>query len=234
MSIPNYDYMTPTGDEFLEYDFDENRYVPTLGGVKANAYVNLEQRWGSKSNAQCYLDLLSRVVNEVILGYKDQKYRLKMQYWLAHSKQARLELIKLFNDAVWYNRRDGGFMMAYNSGANLNQGKLIEFGVDKAVSSIAHQEIKNTVFGTRYLTVDINEKEDFSTLTDLLTYLFSENYITQDQADIVTESEDLNDLPHNDDYYLIQLPNEHYLFTNIKSINKYVSQMKKYNANGDW
>ena len=125
--------------------------------------------------------------------------------------------------------------MAYNSGANLNQGKLIEFGIDKACSSIAKQMLKNTTLGSRYLTVDINEKEIYTSLATLLVYLVSESYITQDEADVVTASEDLNDLPLSEDYQLIELENDRYLFTNIKSIKKYVENMKKYNTlDGDW
>ena len=87
-------------------------------------------------------------------------------------------------DGAWYNRRDGGFMMAYNSGANLNQGKLIEFGLDKALSPIAKQIVMNSYLGSRFLPYDINDKEVFDDFDALLVYLVSEAYITQVQADL--------------------------------------------------
>ena len=235
MAIPTYDFLEkPYDDSVLEYDHNEHRYVPLVAGIKANAYVNLEREWTTANNAQCYLDLVGRVVYEVILSYKDQKYRQEMQYYLSHSKEARIELIKLFSDSVWYNRRDGGFMMAYNSGANLNQGKLIEFGIDKAVSSIATQTIKNTIFGTKHMKYDINSKEEFDDLESLLAYLVTEEYITQEESDAIAEDEDYTQIPSHSKYTIIQLLDDSYLFTYLDTLKDAVSNMKIYNANGDW
>ena len=236
MAIPTYDKLTaPLVDKFMAYDFNEHRYIALVDGILKDAYVNLIIDWGTKENAQSYLDLVSRVIYEVILSYKDEKYKNTMLYYMAHSKKMRREIQKIFNDSIWYNRRDGGFMMAYNTGANLNQGKLIEFGIDKAISSIAHQIIRNSPLGTRYMTVDINEKQTFASLTTLLAYLVSESIITSDESDVVTASEDLNDLPYTEDYQLITLENDRYLYTNIKSIKSYVELMWIYdNANGTW
>lgn len=236
MAIPTYDVLAiPSVDTFMTYDVNEHRYIALVDGVLKDAYVDLLTDWGSKENAQSYLDLVSRVIYETILSFKDEKYKNTMLYYMAHSKKMRREIQKIFYDTVWYNRRDGGFMMAYNSGANLNQGKLIEFGIDKAISSIARQIIKNSPLGTRYMTVDINEKQIFSSLTTLLAYLVSESIITSDESDVVTLSEDLNDLPYTEDYQLIALENDRYLYTNIKSIKSYVEAMWIYdNANGTW
>ena len=72
MAIPSYDFLEkPYDDEFMEYDYDENEYVPLVDGIKANAYVALEREWGTEANAQVYLDLMRKVVYEVILSYKD-------------------------------------------------------------------------------------------------------------------------------------------------------------------
>ena len=236
MAIPTYDFVTkPEKDDFMEFDFTEHRFVPLVDGISKDAYVNLVTDWGTKENAQSYLDLLSRVVTETILSFKDEKYKNTMLYYMAHSKKMRLEIQKIFYDTVWYNRRDGGFMMAYNTGANLNQGKMIEFGIDKAISPIARQMIKNSPLGTRYMTVDINEKQIFDSLTTLLAYLVTEEYITSDESDVVGASEDLNDLPYTEDYQLVELENDRYLFTNIKSIESYVENMYIYDtANGTW
>ena len=236
MAIPTYDILAkPTADTFMTYDVNEHRYIALVDGILKDAYVNLLTDWGSKENAQSYLDLVSRVVYETILSFKDEKYKNTMLYYMAHSKKMRREIQKIFNDTIWYNRRDGGFMMAYNSGANLNQGKLIEFGIDKAISSIARQIVKNSPLGTRYMTVDINQKQIFESLTTLLAYLVTESIITSDESDIVTASEDLNDLPYTEDYQLVALENDRYLYTNIKSIKSYVELMWIYdNANGTW
>ena len=236
MAIPTYDILErPLIDASMEYDVNEHRYVPLVEGVLKDAYVNLIVDWRTKENAQSYLDLVSRVIYETILSFKDEKYKTTMLYYMAHSKKMRIEIQKIFYDSVWYNRRDGGFMMAYNSGANLNQGKLIEFGIDKAISSIARQIVKNSPLGTRYMTVDINDKQVFASLATLLAYLVSEEYITSDESGVVTASEDLNDLPYTEDYQLITLENDRYLFTNIKSIKEYTESMYIYDSsNGTW
>ena len=236
MSIPTNDFLTiPLTDDFLDYDFNESRYLAKVAGITKDSYVNLVIDWGTPENAQSYLDLLSRVVIETILSFKDEKYKMPMLYYMSHSKKMRIELQKIFADSVWYNRRDGGFLMAYNSGANLNQGKMIEFGIDKALSSIAKQIIKNSPLGTRYMTVDINEKQIFSSLETLLSFLVSEGYISSDEKDVVTASEDLNDLPYTEDYQLVTLENDRYLFTNIKSIKSYIADRWIYdNSSGTW
>ena len=236
MAIPTYDILTaPLVDTKMAWDFEEHRYVPLVDGILKDSYVNLVTDWKTKENAQSYLDLLSRVVTETILSFKDEKYKNTMLYYMGHSKKARKEIQKIFYDTVWYNRRDGGFMMAYNTGANLNQGKMIEFGIDKAISSIAKQIIKNSPLGTKYMTVDINEKQIFVSLATLLSFLVSEGIITSTESDVVTASEDINDLPYTEDYQLLALENDRYLYTNIKSIKSYVEKMWIYdNSNGTW
>jgi hypothetical protein len=236
MAIPTYDFLEiPLDDKNMVFDFNEHRYIPLVDGILKNSYVNLVTDWKTKTNAQSYLDLLSRVVTETILSFKDEKYKNTMLYYMSHSKKMRKEIEKIFYDSIWYNRRDGGFMMAYNTGANLNQGKMIEFGIDKALSSIARQMVKNSPLGTRYMTVDINEKQIFVDLTTLLAYLVSEGYIDNAESTVVTASEDLNDLPYTEDYQLVALENGRYLFTNIKSIKSYVEHMWIYdNVNGTW
>ena len=236
MAIPTYDKLErPYNDSFMEFDYKEHRYVALVDGILQQAYVNLVVDWQTKENAQSYMDLVSRVIYETILSYKDERFKETMLYYMAHSKKMRAEIYKIFCDTVWYNRRDGGFMMAYNTGANLNQGKLIEFGIDKALSPIAHQIVRNTPLGTRYMAIDINEKQIFDSLSALTAFLVSEGYISTEEEAIVTESEDLNDLPYTENYQLVSLENDRYLFTNINSIKSYIEQMKIYdNANGTW
>lgn len=236
MAIPTYDILErPYADNYMQWDNKEHRYIPLVDGILKDAYVNLIVDWGKKENAQSYLDLVSRVIYETILSYKDERFKVSMLYYMAHSKKMRAEIYKIFCDTVWYNRRDGGFMMAYNTGANLNQGKLIEFGIDKALSPIAHQIIRNSELGTRYMTVDINEKQIFASLTALTTFLNGEGYISTEDVENVLESESINDLPYTEDYQLVELENDRYLFTNIKSIKSYIEKMWIYdNVNGTW
>jgi len=230
--MESYDYLEkPYDDDLMVYDYDEKRYVLLADGTTKYSYLNLVKDWGTKDNAQCYLDLVSRVVYEVALSMKDQKYRLKEAYYLSHSKEARELMLRLFSDTVWYNRRDGGFMMAYNSGANLNQGKLIEFGIDKAISPIAKQLIKNSILGTRYFTIDINTKIKFADLDALLVYLVANTYLTQLEAD---EVETLADLPYNEAYDAFLLDSGEYLFTDLETLSKAVLTMKKNSTTGTW
>jgi hypothetical protein len=233
MGIPTLDFLDkPQDDGMLQYDYVEQRYVPLVEGIKNNYYVNLVVDWKTVENAQSYLDLVSRVVNEIILSYKDPKFVEHMRYYLAHSKKARIELQKLYGDTAWYNRRDGGFMMAYNSGANLNQGKLIEFGIDKAVSNIATQIIKNSYFASRYLPVDINTKIKYDTFDELKAHLVSESLITQTQADNATA---ISDLPYSSSYDIDYIEYEDkYLFTDLLTLRKAVANKRIYNQNGTW
>lgn len=233
MAIPTHDKLSkPYATEEMIYDYNEQRYIPTTEGIAQHAYINLIVDWKTAENAQSYLDLLSRVIYETILSMKDSKYRTSMLYYLAHSKKARNELFKIMQDGAWYNRRDGGFMMAYNSGANLNQGKLIEFGLDKALSPIAKQIVMNSYLGSRFLPYDINDKEVFDDFDALLVYLVSEAYITQVQADEMTT---LEDLPYDRRYSVYIELSGKYIFTDLRTLAKAVENMKIYNpTNGTW
>lgn len=233
MAIPNNDFIqVPYNDQDLIYDVVNHRYVATVDVVMRSSYVNLINDWGSEENAQSYLDLMSNVIYDVILSKKPSEQKLLMQYYLSHSKYARNEILNLFLDTVWYNRRDGGFMMAYNSGANLNQGKLIEFGLDKALSPIAKQIVMNSYLGSRFLPYDINDKEVFDDFDALLVYLVSEAYITQVQADLM---ETLEDLPYDRRYSVYIELSGKYIFTDLRTLAKAVENMKIYNpTNGTW
>lgn len=197
MAIPSYDLIDkPYKDKMLDYDYYNHRYVPTLEGIRETAYVDLIEVWRTQENAQSYLDLLSQVVYDVILsGIDGSKNRDKLLYYMAHSKEIRVFLIDLFQDSVWYNQRDGGFMMAYNSGANLNQGKLIEFGIDKALSVIAQQKLKNTNLGNRVVKYNLNDFYYFDDLDNLKVFLVDKGIIDNE-----FELENLEQVPKNPEY----------------------------------
>lgn len=218
MAIPNNDFIqVPYNDQDLIYDVVNHRYVATVDVVMRGSYVNLINDWGSEENAQSYLDLMSNVIYDVILSKKPSEQKLLMQYYLSHSKYARNEILNLFLDTVWYNRRDGGFMMAYNTGANLNQGKMIEFGIDKALSSIAKQKITNSGFGTRYLNINLNIVNKFDTLDEVKDYLLDKDFITQDEYD---EIKNINDVPKSNFYILYQNYTEQFVLEDLLTYKK--------------
>lgn len=236
MAIPEYDFLErPLIDETLDYDYNDHRYIPTIQGVKNTAYLDLVEIWRTPENAQSYLDLLSRVVYDVILSNQDSsKYKNKTLYYISHSKEMRNLMIDIFKDSVWYNQRDGGFMLAYNSGANLNMGKFIEFGIDKALSVIAQQKIKNSVLGNRVLRYNLNDFHYFVDMEDLLGFLVIKGVIDSEQANDI---ETLDEIP-NHPKYKVRGYNEYGLIVveDLKTYNdKILKTMKIYdNVNGSW
>jgi hypothetical protein len=234
MAIPQIDFLPiPLIDNILEYNFEEHRYVATCEGIRQTAYVNLEVDWGSEENANAYLDLLSKVVYDNIMALvDDSKYKVQLLYYIAHSREMRNVILDIFQDSVWYNRRDGGFMLAYNSGVNLNLGKMIEFGLDKTLSPIAKQKIMNSKLGSRVPFININFINHFDTFVELKDFMLDENYITQEQYDNATKIEEL---PKSYKYLVyINLDNK-YTFEDLRTFEKITKTMKIYNnANGTW
>jgi len=187
MAIPTYDYLSAPYQEpdmmGLLYNMVESRYVPSIDFVSKNAYVNLIGVWGSEKNAQSYLDLLSSVVYTYILSHYDNKYRYQVLWFMAHSKQVRNALIQIFVNSVWYNHRDGGFMLVYSSGINMDQMKEFKLDLDRALSPVERQIIDNSFLGTRILETNFNEVLKYDTIDDLKTYMVTNTIITQDEAD---------------------------------------------------
>lgn len=236
MAIPNYDFIErPYKDRMLDYNYYNHRYIPTIEGIRNTAYVDLVEVWRTQENAQSYLDLLSSVVYDVLLSKVDgSKYKTKMLYYLSHSKEMRVLLVDLFKDAVWYNQRDGGFMMAYNSGANLNQGKLIEFGIDKALSVIAHQKLKNSELGNRILRYNLNKFNYFNDIEELKVFLVDNGYVDQEVADEIVE---LKDVPKNPNFSILGFNKDNKIV--LEDLNTYerdiIGKMWLYDkTNGSW
>lgn len=231
MSIKNIDFIKPFDDDLMEYDYDESMYIPKVEGIRENTYVDLIRDWTTHDNAQSYLQLLARVVYEVILSYKDPKYRDEMLYYLAHSKRARNDLFRIFSDSVWYNRRDGGFMLAYNSGVNLNQGKFVEFGIDRTLSPIAKEMIKNTYFASKVLPYDIKDTQTFDNLSLFLDYLVAEGFLEQEVANTIVE---LRDVPYFKGFRFIEDVDGKILFTNMNTLRDAIKNKRIYEVSGDW
>jgi len=233
MAIPRYDYMLPQPDDLMDYDYVLHQYIPKIEAILTNTYVDLLTVWGSEENAQSYLDLLRKVVYDVIMSMRDGvKYQNQVLYYLSHSKEARRQIWELFSDTTWYNFRDGGFMMAYNTGANLNLGKEIMFSIEKALSPIARQKISNSELGARILKYNINEFTYFDTLEELVSYLETNSFITSDEADLVAL---ITDIPTSYKYKVFINRDGKYTFEDLLSYNKIIAQMKIYNnVSGNW
>jgi hypothetical protein len=187
MAIPTYDYLSvpyeEANNEGLIYIKKESRYLPSIDFVRNNAYINLIDVWGSVESAQSYLDLLSSVIYTYILSHYDNKYRFLVLWQMAHSKQTRNALMQIFSNSVWYNHRDGGFMLVYTSGINMDQMKEFKLDLDRALSPVERQIIDNSFLGTRILETNFNEVLKYDTIDDLKTYMVTNTIITQDEAD---------------------------------------------------
>ena len=195
MSIPTYDYLAVPYEEKdrngLLYDKKESRYIPSVDFVNKNAYVDLIGVWGSEENAQSYLDLLSSVIYTYILSHYDNKYRYQILYYMAHSKQVRNALSQIFVNSVWYNHRDGGFMLVYSSGINMDQMKEFKLDLERALSPIERQIIDNSFLGTRILETNFNTITKYDTFVALKDQMLTDTLITQDEYD---DAETINDL----------------------------------------
>ena len=187
MAIPTYDrlaapYQEPDMQGLL-YDMKESRYLPSIDFVSKNAYVDLIGVWGSEENAQSYLDLLSSVIYTYILSHYDNKYRFQVLWFMAHSKQVRSALSQIFVNSVWYNHRDGGFMLVYSSGINMDQMKEFKLDLERALSPIERQIIDNSFLGTRILETNFNTITKYDTFVALKDQMLTDALITQDEYD---------------------------------------------------
>ena len=195
MPISTYDYLAVPFEEDdrngLLYNKTESRYIPSYDFVSKNAYVNLLGVWGSEENAQSYLDLLSSVIYTYILSHYDNKYRYTVLWFMAHSKQVRNALSQIFVNSVWYNHRDGGFMLVYSSGINMDQMKEFKLDIDRALSPVERQIIDNSFLGTRILETNFNTITKYDTFVALTDQMLLDGLITQDEYD---NAESITDL----------------------------------------
>lgn len=233
MAIPSYDFMIPQPDDYMDYDYFTHQYIPRVEKLSSNIYLDLTTMWGSEENAQSYLDLLRKVVYDIILSFKDgTKYKNAMLYYLSHSKEAREWLWEIFSDTAWYNFRDGGFMLGYNSGANINLGKEIKFTIEQALSPVARQKIMNDEMGARIMKYTLNDFTYFDTLDELKAYMVSESLITSDESLLVLE---LSDMPKSYKYRVFINRENKYTIEDLLTYDKIIASMKIYNnVSGNW
>lgn len=233
MAIPSYDFMIPQPDDLMDYDYNLHQYVPKIEALSESSYLDLLTIWQTEENAQSYLDLLRKVVYDVILSFKDGvKYQVPMLYYLSHSKEAREWLWQLFIDTAWYNFRDGGFLMAYNTGANINLGKEIKFGIEQALSSIARQKITNDEFGARLMKYNLDLFYYFDTLQELLDYIETQGFITAEKKALITK---IDEITSSYKYRVFINRDGKYTFQDLMTIERITNEMKLYNnVSGNW
>jgi tRNA U34 5-carboxymethylaminomethyl modifying enzyme MnmG/GidA len=102
---------------------------------------------------------------------------------MAHSKQVRNALSQIFVNSVWYNHRDGGFMLVYSSGINMDQMKEFKLDLQRALSPVERAIIDNSFLGTRILETNFNMITKYDTFVALKDAMLLDELITQDEYD---------------------------------------------------
>jgi hypothetical protein len=162
MPIPTYDrYNKPFDDEQMRYDYEENRYVLKLNYAmdytgQGDLIAELSSD-GTDSNAQWFMEQVSRVAYQYIRSFKDAKFQDRLTYWLSHSKSARNALRKLMLDMITYTQQEGGLFTAYVTGINLQEAKNItDISLKTSVGIVGHQIVLNHGLGEREFRFDFD------------------------------------------------------------------------------
>lgn len=193
----NVDYVEkPYNDDKLVYNYDENRYVLTVQGANESK-LDMVKVFKNEDNLSEYLELMSRTLYAVFMVNKDSKYYEKMLWILSHSKHFRESIFKIYMDTIWYNFGSGGFMLAYQTGINLNEMKELKLGIENALSVIGNKMAD--IFGLneripRYKIVDLNR---FKTLDEVKSYLIDKNVYT---AQYLADKDTISEIPSTLEY----------------------------------
>lgn len=227
MAIPRIDFIETPYEEANETGLlwlgDEKRYVPSVDLIMNEAYFDIVKQWGnSKENAQSYLDLLSRVVYNCIYSRYSNKYKDYTEYYLSHSIKARETLKEIFLDTSWYNRRDGGFMMAYNTGINLNTGKEVLFEINKVMSVIGNQIISNNYLGNHIPQYNLNNFYYFETLEEMLENMIINGLITAIQAGYI---ESIDEIPKSPKYRVFINEHDFYVWEDLLTWKRIIGEI---------
>lgn len=152
MAIPTNDLLEkPYSDTHMDYDLKLHRYKLTVDRANWLTGLDLIELWDGQENLDWYLEYVSRVAYTYIYGLKNAKYKLKMEYYLSHSKYMREAIEEFLVDMITYNYEDGGFLIAYQTGINLKEMKELPMKMETALSVIGEQMSKNYTFN--YLDV---------------------------------------------------------------------------------
>lgn len=157
MAIPTNDFLEqPYSDERMDYDIDLHRYKLTVDRANWLTGLDLLEIWNGQDILDWYLEYVARVAYAYIYALKDTKYKLRMEYYLSHSKYMREALEEFMVDIVAYNHEDGGFLVAYQTGINLKEMTELPMNIKNAVGVVGAKIAENYGFAYRYLEYDFD------------------------------------------------------------------------------
>lgn len=196
------------------YDPTKKQFILTINSANFYTALNLVELWGSEENAEWYLETISQVVyNAILTMFKDSKFFDEFRYELVHSESLMNKTIDILLDSVMYNEAGGGFLMAYETGINLQEMKSLKLEPKDLISTAGMEMIKGIGLGTRVSQINVNHFEYFDTLDEMLIFLVDKGVLEQEKAD---EIECITELPFNIQYkYML-----------VKHIDKYIVEDK--------
>jgi len=192
MAIKDYINVNTFIDDKAFFNNDINKWVLKLDYANHRSGLDLVELWRSEENAEWYLEMVATVVYATIMEYKKLEEVKNFEYLLNHSKDLRNSLTEIMIDAVVYNEAGGGFLIAYETGINLQEMKELKMDIGQAMSSIAKSMVEKSGLGIRALGVDISFVKGFDDIETLLDYLISKNLL---EANIADEIEDIKEIP---------------------------------------
>jgi hypothetical protein len=155
----------PYNDRVLEYDYDLHQYIPTEDFIINDcAWGTFLEAIGGSENGLWYRKLLSTNAYQYIKSFKDAKFRKRLEYYLSHSKSARQDLIELMKNLVTYNLQEGGMMMAYVTGINLQEAQNITtIHYKTLVGLVGHQFVVNHGLAEKEFRYEFNLDGNYGT-----------------------------------------------------------------------
>lgn len=185
------DFMIPTDDDNMIYNYAEHRYVLTVDGA-LESKLDLVLLWHGEEHLRDYLELLSRTLYTVLLKKKDSKLYDKQLWILSHSKKFRQAIFQMYMDVIWYNFNSGGFLTLYQSGVNLNEMKQLDFHIDNAFSVVTNQMADNFGINERYLRYNISKYYEYNDFEGLKDGLIDKGYFNNGE---IGDIDNLYELP---------------------------------------
>lgn len=181
-------------DDKAFFNNDLNKWVLKLDYANHRSGLDLIELWRSEENAEWFLEMLSTVVYANIMNYKRLEDVEKFTYLLNNSIKYRNNLIESMVDAVSYAEAGGGFLIAYETGVNLQEMKELKMSIEQSVSSITKSIIEKSGLGVRTIPIDISYSKSFDNLDGLLDFLVDKDYLDIDNK---LEIESINDIEND-------------------------------------
>lgn len=196
------------------YDPSKQQFILNIDSANLYTALDLVELWETEENAEWYLETVSQVVyNAILTMFKDSKYYDEFRYELVHSKSLINKTVDILLDSVMYNEAGGGFLMAYETGINLQEMKSLKLEPKDLLSTAGLQMVQGLGLGMRVSKTNVNSFEYFDSLDDVLNYLVSKEAITPEE---MIEIEDINQVPYS----------RRYKYVYIKDIKLYVIEDK--------